>query len=154
MKVFKTLATSGSALTAEKLRLDTIANNLANMNTTRTAEGGPYRRQVPIFIERLQRVGVQPGERPPVEIRSRARHNWESTGVRVLAIPQDPNPPRIVYDPEHPDADEEGYVEYPNVDMVREMVDMITATRSYEANVTVLNATKNMLLKSLEIGRG
>lgn len=140
MKIFDSMAISGSALTAEKLRLDTISNNLANINTTRTPQGGPYRRQVPVFAENLEKAGSSKGE--------------NLSGVKVQGIVHDPTPPKLVYEPDHPDANDDGYVEMPNIDMVKEMVDMITATRSYEANVTSLNAAKNMFLKALEIGRG
>ena len=139
MKVFETLAVSGSALTAEKLRMDLISNNIANMNTTRTPDGGPYRRQVALFAQRLEKA---------------SQGGRTSQGVQVRGVVHDPTPPRMVFEPDHPDANEQGYVAYPNVDMVKEMVDMVTSTRSYEANVTVLNAAKNMFLKALEIGRG
>jgi len=120
--------------------MDTIANNLANANTTRTEEGGPYRRQMPVFSARTQ---AQPNQ-----------HGFKGAGGRVIGIHEDPTPGRLVYDPEHPDADAEGYVHYPNVNIVTEMVDMITATRAYEANVTVINSARSMAMKALEIGRG
>ncbi|OIQ12526.1 flagellar basal body rod protein FlgC [Neomoorella thermoacetica] len=145
MELLPALAISASGLTAERLRLDIIANNLANINTTRTPQGGPYRREVPVFAERLQEaMGQLPG-RPS----SRA----PGAGVEVAAIVEDNSPPRLVYDPSHPDADANGYVHLPNINIVNEMVDMITASRAYEANVTVLNAAKAMTLKALEIGR-
>ncbi|AKX96165.1 flagellar basal-body rod protein FlgC [Moorella thermoacetica] len=145
MELLPALAISASGLTAERLRLDIIANNLANINTTRTPRGGPYRREVPVFAERLQEaMGQLPG-RPS----SRA----PGAGVEVAAIVEDNSPPRLVYDPSHPDADANGYVHLPNINIVNEMVDMITASRAYEANVTVLNAAKAMTLKALEIGR-
>lgn len=141
MKIFNSMAISGSALTAEKLRLDIVANNLANINTTRTPQGGPYRRQIALFAQNLEKAaGLKTKARP--------------SGVRVAHIAHDPSPPKLVYEPDHPDADDEGYVALPNVDVVKEIVDMFTASRSYEANVTVLNAAKNMFLKALEIGRG
>lgn len=145
MSVFKTFRISASGLTAERLRMDTIANNLANANTTRSLEGGPYRRQVPVFAPILERT-MQRGSSP-----------WPRTasgqGVRVVGVFSDPSPPRLVYDPQHPDADGDGYVEMPNVHVVKEMVDLITAARSYEANVEALNAARSMALKALEIGR-
>ncbi|AKX93518.1 flagellar basal-body rod protein FlgC [Moorella thermoacetica] len=145
MELLPALAISASGLTAERLRLDIIANNLANINTTRTPRGGPYRREVPVFAERLQEaMGQLPG-RPS----SRA----PGAGVEVAAIVEDNSPPRLVYDPSHPDADANDYVHLPNINIVNEMVDMITASRAYEANVTVLNAAKAMTLKALEIGR-
>ncbi|HHV93176.1 MAG TPA: flagellar basal body rod protein FlgC [Firmicutes bacterium] len=137
---FHTFRISGSALTAERLRMDTIANNLANVNTTRTEAGGPYRRQMPVFATRT-------------EARPNA-HGFRGAGVRVIGIYEDPTPGRLVYEPEHPDADENGYVHYPNVNVVTEMVDMISATRAYEANINVINSARNMALKALEIGRG
>lgn len=141
MELLPGLAISASALTAERLRLDIIANNLANINTTRTPRGGPYRRQVPVFAEKLQEA-LKPGSA-----------QFKGAGVEVAAIVEDNTPPRRVYDPSHPDADPDGYVALPNINVVNEMVDMITATRAYEANVTVLNAAKAMTLKALEIGR-
>ncbi len=143
MKMFQPLKVSASGMTAERFRLDLIANNLANTNTTRTAEGGPYRRQSAIFAEALTGAQFQNGA-PHVK----------GDGVRVLGIARDETEPRMVHDPTHPDADEEGFVAMPNVNVVNEMVDMITATRAYEANVTASNAFKNMFLKALEIGRG
>lgn len=139
MHLLASLAISSSALTAERARLDLIANNLANLNSTRTQEGGPYRRKVAIFSECLRQV--------------RNKNQVPGYGVRMVAIAADPSPPQLVYDPRHPDADAQGYVTYPNVNVVNEMVDLITATRAYEANVTVINATKDMVLKAFEIGR-
>lgn len=141
MELFTSFHISGSALTAEKLRVDTVASNLANMQTTRTAAGGPYRRKTVVFAERLARVR----QAPP---------SFLGRGVRVAAVVEDPNPPRLEYDPEHPDADEEGFVAYPNIDLAKEMTDLITASRSYEANTTVINTAKSLYLKALEIGRG
>ncbi|HEY8496796.1 MAG TPA: flagellar basal body rod protein FlgC [Limnochordales bacterium] len=135
-----TFAISASGMTAERLRMDTIANNLANANTTRTAGGGPYRRQVPVFAARETRVPGRPG-------------GFTGAGVRVIGIHHDSSPPRLVYDPNHPDADANGYVAMPNVDVVREMVDLITASRAYEANVTAFNTAKNMAMRALDIGR-
>lgn len=136
MKIFKAMQISASGLTAERFRLDLIANNIANAQTTRTEGGGPYRRKSAVFAEVLD------------------RQQFLGRGVRVLSVSQDRTPARLVYEPEHPDANAEGYVAYPNVNVIQEMVDMITATRAYEANVTALNASKNMFLKALEIGRG
>ncbi|NMB44872.1 MAG: flagellar basal body rod protein FlgC [Firmicutes bacterium] len=140
MSFFQTLRISGSALTAERLRMDTIANNLANANSTRTEAGGSYQRQVPVFATRVE---GQP-----------TRAGFRGGGVRVVGIHADLSPGRRAYEPGHPDADPEGYVEYPNVNVVTEMVDLITATRAYEANITVINSSRNMALKALEIGRG
>lgn len=134
MQIFRAMQISASGLTAERFRMDLIANNIANVNTTRTAHGGPYRRKTAVFAEKLEAA--------------------RGAGVRVLSVSEDRTEPRLVFEPEHPDADELGYVAYPNVNIVQEMVDLITATRAYEANVTALNASKSMFLKALEIGRG
>ncbi len=142
MKVFQSMNISATGLTAERFRLDIIANNIANVNTTRTPEGGPFKRQVPIFTQKLQQV-----------IEGSGGTNLLGGGVKVSKIAEDQTPPRMAYNPEHPDANEEGYVAMPNINIVNEMVDMITATRGYEANVTAINATKSMYLKALEIGR-
>ena len=152
MSFFSALRTSASGLTAQRLRMDLISNNIANAETTRTAEGGAYRRQMALFTPKtdgrasffdLLRGDSQPGQagKPSVE------------GVQTLQIVPDQAPMRMVYDPSHPDANEDGYVEYPNVNPVTEMTDMLSATRSYEANVTVLNAAKAMAQRALDIGR-
>ncbi len=141
--MLRSFAISASGMTAERLRMDTIANNLANANTTRTADGGPYRRQVPIFA-------VRESSRVPAR---RSSSSFTGMGVRVVGIAQDTQPARLVYDPQHPDADENGYVHMPNVDVVREMVDLISASRAYEANITSFNTAKAMAMRALEIGR-
>ncbi|MBO8167970.1 MAG: flagellar basal body rod protein FlgC [Thermoanaerobacteraceae bacterium] len=137
MKLLQSMAISASALTAERLRMDLIASNIANINTTRTEDGGPYRRKVAVFEEVLQK---------------NMQGQVEGAGVRVVAIKEDPSPFQMKYDPTHPDANEEGYVAMPNVNIVKEMVDLIATTRAYEANVTVLNASKNMAVQALKIG--
>ncbi|AZR73883.1 flagellar basal body rod protein FlgC [Anoxybacter fermentans] len=146
MSLFDSFNISASGLTAQRLRMDIISNNIANVNTTRTPEGGPYKRQMPVFAERKPKF-VLP--KASDDIRSRI-----GQGVKVVGIKKDTSPPKLVYNPEHPDANEDGYVAMPNIDLVSEMVDMIEATRAYEANVTALNSTKNMAMKALEIGRG
>lgn len=145
MSVFKTFRIAASGLTAERLRMDTIANNLANANTTRTEEGGPYRRQVPVFAPVLS--GKMGGVQVPIQ------RSFTGGGVQVVGVISDPSPPRLVYDPQHPDANGDGYVEMPNVHVVKEMVDLITATRAYEANIIAINSAKSMAQKALEIGR-
>ncbi len=155
MAMFPNFRISGSALTAEKTRLDTIAGNIANMNTTRTEEGGPYRRRTVAFSEDLARAEQQgrrrivqpfiPSERVPGEV--------EGRGVRLDQVIADDEEPMLVYDPEHPDVREDGYVEYPNIELAKEMTDMITAQRSYEANSTAVNTAKSIYAKALEIGR-
>ncbi len=146
MAIFGSIETSASGLTAERLRMDLISENVANANTTRTDNGEPYRRQFPIFMER---EGTQV---PPFA--GGTSGGGEGKGVRVLAIGNDPSPFKKVHDPSHPDADEKGYVSLPNVNVIREMVDLITASRAYEANITVLNSAKGMMTKAIEIGRG
>lgn len=146
MSLFSSFDISASALTAERLRMDIISNNLANANTTRTEDGGPFKRQMAIFAPR-------DAARSPIRRFSQYQSAAAGNGVRVLTIAQDDSPARMVYDPTHPDADENGMVAMPNVDTVREMVDLISASRAYEANVTSINTFKSMALKALEIGR-
>ena len=146
MGFFRSMDISASALTANRYWMDIIGENVANANNTRTATGGTYRRKYVIMQERP--FGVTLGE---------ARRRFDRSiggGVRVVETGEDSSPFKLVHDPEHPDADEEGYVRLPNVDMEREMVDMLVATRSYEANVTVINNFKAMANKALSIGRG
>lgn len=137
---------SASGLTAQRLRLDIIANNLANAETTRTASEGPYRRQLAVF-------GAKEGNIFNYYLSQAFHRQKTGQGVRVLRIVEDPSPPRRAYQPGHPDADEEGYVLYPNVNVVTEMVDMISASRSYDANASAFNASKSMAAKALELGR-
>ena len=145
MSFLKSMDISGSALTAQRLRMDVIAENIANANTTRTANGQPYRRKLVLFGEG--------GAEKSFSQHLTAAKDALGKGVRAERIAEDNSPMKLVYDPNHPDADQNGYVQMPNVDTVKEMVDMISATRSYEANVTAINAFKNMAMKSLEIGR-
>lgn len=146
MGMFDSMHISASGLAAERLRMDVIAQNLANANSTRGADGLPYRRHEVIF--RSKDVGTTDG--PGVAERASSE---TLQGVEPVAIVEDPSALRTVYDPQHPDADEDGYVHYPNVNPVTEMVDMMTATRAYEANVTAMNAAKSMALKALDILR-
>ncbi len=139
MRVFHSMNVAGSSLTAHRLWMDVISENLANVNTTRSADGGPYQRRVPVFAERLAR------ELDP---------HSASGGVKVTAIQRDPLPPRLEYMPEHPDANEEGYVAYPNVNVVREMADMMVASRAYEANLSVVSSVEGMWNSALEVLRG
>jgi len=148
MPLFESFGISASALTANRLWLDLITNNLANMYTV-GRPGDPampvYRRQAPVFAEKLrQALDSLPGK----EI-------YKPAGVKVITVLEDPGEPRMAYEPDHPLADPvSGYVAYPNVNVVNEMVNMIVATRVYEASVTAMNAAKEMALKALEIGRG
>lgn len=149
MSLFNAISISASGLTAERMRLDVIAENLANANTTRGVDGQPYRRksvvlqEIPLdFAAALARAST------------RGRNRYGSPGgVEIAAIVSDPTPGRRVYDPSHPDADEDGYVIYPNVNPVTEMVDLITASRSYEANANAMNTAKTMFQKTLELLR-
>ena len=145
MDVNGTLAISASALRAERLRLDVIASNLANANTTRTAEGGPYRRKNVVFVTQAMESDFA----ATIEALS---EQGAREGVAVADVIEDPSPPRVVFDPGHPDANAEGYVAYPNVNPVAEMVDLMAATRAYEANVQAVNATKRMAEAALAIG--
>jgi flagellar basal-body rod protein FlgC len=147
MRMFRAMEASASALTAERLRMDLIANNLANINTTRTANGGPYRRRYAVVEERQETF-------TDVLARESGRTAPMGVGVRVAQIVEDQAPFREVYDPTHPDADPvTGIVRLPNVDMLQEITDLMMATRIYEANLTAFNAAKSMALRALEIGR-
>lgn len=134
MGFFNLLNVAGTGLSAQRIRINVISSNLANANTTKTETGEPYKRKDLIFREVLEG-----------EFRG---------GVKVDSIVEDKKPFVLKYDPGHPDANEEGYVQYPNVNPIEEMVNMIEATRSYEANVTVLNTAKQLAMRALEIGRG
>ncbi|MCK8816536.1 flagellar basal body rod protein FlgC [Natroniella sulfidigena] len=141
MGVFDGMNISSSGLTAQRVRMDLISNNIANVNTTRTEDGGPYRRQVPVFASRLKD-----------EMAKFDGKNQEGEGVKIKEIAESDEPARLEYNPEHPDANEDGYVEKPNVNIVSEMTDMISATRAYEANVTALDSAKSMIESALRIG--
>jgi flagellar basal-body rod protein FlgC len=143
ISAFNSMRISASGLSAERLRLDTIASNIANVTTTRGEDGQPYRRKVAVFQANLDR-----------EL-NKATGNYDEKllGVKAVGVEEDKSPLRRVYDPSHPDADAEGYVNMPNVNILNEMADMIAATRSYEANVSAMTAEKGMFMKALEIGR-
>ena len=152
MGLFTTINTAASGLTAERLRLDVISDNIANANTTRTAEGGPYRRSRVIFRPRVD----QPYWRSP--FLPEPLRNKIGSGVRVTSIEKDRDTDLVLkWDPTHPDAvktgPKTGYVELPNVNVVSEMVDMISASRAYEANAAVIDGSKSMFRRALEIGR-
>jgi flagellar basal-body rod protein FlgC len=142
MNLFRNFDICATALTAERLRMDIISNNIANANTSRTKEGGPYQRRTPVFAQALETVTGADGV-PETKV----------AGVKVVGIESDKRPPRMVYDPSHPDADARGYVAYPDINVVMEMVDLISASRSYEANVTAFNAAKDMFRAALEMGK-
>ena len=149
MDLVSSMEISASALSAQRTRLNVISQNLANANTTRTASGGAYRRQVTVFkAEPFVSHLTDAINGPSYEAGKDPRQ-----GVLVDGIETDMSPLREMYDPQHPDADDKGYVYYPNVNVVVEMTNMINASRSYEANVTVVNAAKRMALKALDIGR-
>lgn len=130
MASFDGMAIASSGMTAQRLWMDVIASNLANAESTRSADGGPFRRQVVALSE----VG-------------------ETGGVQVASVTGDPAPPRMVYDPGHPDADDNGYVAFPNVEPVRELVDMLNASRAFEANAVAMSTARRMLSQALELGR-
>jgi flagellar basal-body rod protein FlgC len=149
MSFLDSLRTSASALQAQQLRLDVISNNIANAQTTRTKEGTPYQRQDVIFSTDDSKTGL-----PSFISALRGKtQSANSGGVVVSKIVTDPSTGSQVYDPSHPDADKNGYVTYPNVDPVVEMTNMLSATRSYEANLSVVDAVKRMALKALDIGK-
>ena len=134
MSVFNWMRISASGLSAERLRIDVISSNVANVKTTRTENGGAYVRKIASFQENYdEKLGM--------------------LGVKAVSIEEDKSPLRKVYEPNNPDADEEGYVEYPNVDLLVEMSDLISASRAYESNIDTLNAQKDMISKALEIGK-
>jgi flagellar basal-body rod protein FlgC len=139
MELITGIGATGSALNAQKTRLDIVAQNIANAQTTKTAEGGPYKRQVVTFqAELAQRMAGRPGG---------------SGGVKVAAISADLTPGQKIYDPRHPDADTQGMVTMPNVNVSREMVDLITASRTYEANLSVVKVARQMAQRTIEMGR-
>jgi len=149
--MFHALNVAASGMTAQRMRMDVISNNIANVNTSRTTEGGPFQRSRVILRPRNDSLrfisAVLPNRLQPTT----------GDGVNVVKVEKDERNPRLVYDPTHPDAikygPKQGYVQMPNVNVVEEMVDMISASRSYEANMTMVNASKQMFTKALEIGR-
>jgi flagellar basal-body rod protein FlgC len=145
MNFIDALHTSASGLTAQRLRMNVVSSNLANSNTTRTAEGGPYKKKNIVFASQPLRADFQN------MVQSHLK--GKLTEVKVVGIVDDPRPPILKYDPQHPDADKNGNVNMPNINLIEEMVNMMSATRSYEANVTAVNATKKMAMKALEIGK-
>ncbi|MEL7623598.1 MAG: flagellar basal body rod protein FlgC [Clostridiales bacterium] len=148
MAFLNSLDIVGSALTAQRYRSDIILQNMANAKTTRTAAGGPYRRKQVVFEERP--LGFRESF---AHARSRYNTLASTGGVRVQEMVDSTNELKPVYDPQHPDADGDGYVWYPNVDTTEEMVDLMAASNSYEANLTAMSVVKAMIAKSLEVGR-
>jgi len=145
MDFFNALQISSSGLSAQRLRMNLISANLANVNTTHTQAGGPYRRKDPVFAAQA------PGSSFREMLRNRQKEFLKE--VAVVGIVEDSRPPLEKYDPTHPDADANGYVAMPNINLMEEMVDMMSATRSYEAGVTAIQSAKDMALKALEIGQ-
>ncbi len=146
MSIFSAMNISASGMTAQQFRTDIIAENIANVNTTRDENGNVYRRQTVVFEEKAvsnsfyETLALACGT--------------TGTGVKVSAVTEDyETPMNMVYDPSHPDADEDGYVTYPNVSTITEMTNMIDASRSYEANVTAFNAAKSMAMRGLDVGK-
>ncbi len=139
MDIFTAFDVSASALKAQRVRLDTISSNIANVETTSTPEGGPYKKKSVYFQTK--------------QVSFKDQLDASIQGVEVTKIIEDTEEPKRIYDPSHPDAEEDGYVAMPNVSVLKEMVDMMSATRSYEANTTVIKSAKRMALKALEIGR-
>jgi len=152
MTLSNSFGISASALTAQRLRMDVISSNIANAETTRASvvngEVVPYRRKMVVLTPNESNFSSM--------LQSQLSNETAKgigNGVRVKAIKEDSSPLKLVYNPTHPDANAEGYVSMPNVEIAKEMVDMIAASRSYEANVTALNASKSMTMKALEIGK-
>jgi flagellar basal-body rod protein FlgC len=138
---------SASALTAQRMRLDIASENIANVNTTRTESGEPYKRKMVVF-EPIEQSNFQ-----AVFNRTKRLRTTEQKGVKVTEIVEDTSDFKMVYNPSHPDADENGYVRMPNVDLLKETVDSMEASRAYDANVTAFNAIKNMATKGLDVGK-
>lgn len=147
MGFMSSMAVSASGMTAQRFRVNTISENIANVQTTRTPEGGPYRRRV------VTVAAVSNDRTFEEELRAQDRSQSTATEVKVVGVSQDNRAPILKYDPGHPDANEEGYVEMPNINTMEEMANLMTASRSYEANVAAFNATKGMVQSALEIGR-
>lgn len=145
MDFLSSLNISGSGLTAQKLRMDVISQNIANAEVTRTENGDPYRRKMVV----LSSINGGSSFREALDRATKVK----TSGVQVQSVIEDQSALVPVYNPNHPDADEEGYVMLPNVNTAQEMIDMLGASRAYEANITAFNATKSMVLKALEIGR-
>jgi len=147
MDLFKIFSISGSGMAAQKSRMSVVAGNLANSESTRTVDGGPYRRRDVIF-----QAAPPPGEFSD-ELSDIAADRERAQGVEVFGVKQSNRPPRRIFDPSHPDASSEGYVAMPDINPMEEMVDMLSAVRSYEANLSAFNTTKSLIRKILDLGR-
>ncbi len=145
MDIFTTFDIAASGMKAQTIRLNTISSNLANAEATSTPEGGPYKKKSVVFQT----------ENLPFrhQLLQSLSEQHQAQGVKVARIIEDQDPPQLLYNPTHPDAREDGYVEMPNISVLKEMVDMKSATRSYEANATTIKSAKRMAMKALEIGR-
>ena len=153
MAFVSTIDVIGSGFTAQQQRLDVISENIVNMNTTRTENGeGPYRRKVTVF-EAEERVSRYQDVLERARLGSPVRSTQKKGGVRVVGVEEDPSDFKLKYDPTDPDANEEGYVELPNVDLVKEITDGMAASQAYSANVTAFNLLKSVISKGLEIGK-
>jgi len=146
MPLFDAFEISSSGLSAQRIRMKVIASNIANVNTTRTPGGGAYRRKDVIFA-------ALPSQKSFLQELISQEKDDGTRHVKVVGIAEDGRAPKLKFDPSHPDANEEGYVELPNIDVVEEMTNMMVTKRSYEANIAAINATKNLINKSLEIGK-
>jgi flagellar basal-body rod protein FlgC len=133
--MYDSIEVSASGLSAERLQMDVIANNLANVNTTRSADGGPFKRQLVVFSQK-----TEPGKADSLD----GTPATSQAGVEAVGIVNDDSPDKLVYDPTHPDADQQGYVHMPNIEIVKEMVDMMAASRAYEANVTAISESRSI----------
>lgn len=141
MDLFTAMKIGGSGLAVQRARMNVISSNLANVNTTRTAEGGPYKKKS-LVVEAVSVTDSAFSKALGEKLR----------GVHVAEIKEDQSPPRLKYDPSHPDANEDGYVAMPNVNVVEEMVDMVNASRAYEANAASINAVKSMAQRAIDMG--
>lgn len=148
MGMFSAFDINATGMTAERYRMDIIAQNVANANTTRTQDGTPYRRKVVVFEERNSQT-------PFRTVLRKERDRYSGTGVKVTGVYEDKwTEGNMVYDPSHPDADENGYVMYPNVNIITEMTNLIDASRAYQANATALDASKNIATTGLNLLNG
>jgi flagellar basal-body rod protein FlgC len=147
--MYSSIEVSASGLSAERLAMDVIANNLANVNTTRTPEGGAFKRQLVVFAQKQEQT--QDASFDPLDDSSASDPGKSRDGVQAVGIISDPGPDRMVYDPTHPDADANGYVHMPNIDVVKEMVDMIAASRAYQANVSAISESRSMGTAALSL---
>lgn len=142
MSIFRNMEISSSGLSVERMKMELISSNIANSSTTKTEDGEVYKRKIPTFKEKYQTIINEAGQSQRL-----------GSGVEIEEVVEDDSELKKIYDPSHPDSDEDGFVTLPNVDILDEMVGMMAATRAYEANVTAFNSSKSMLLKALEIGR-